>query len=179
MCYFITIGVPREIRVEEAPPEFVVAPFQNDGGGHQHADGLIAYSVTLGGCSCDFCGIIETDTSALDDRFRQKLVRKGWSNAKIQRALDDRKRKGPPNADLAAKFWGYLAKLAIEAGRVDCIVHWHSGSFTSETLPVRNEQLTMLRGNEEPRPQLQPDVRHSFRVEHFPAQAAARATSVT
>ena len=143
MCYFITIGVPPEhgetLR-RLVPRGLRVEPSQNTSIAKAVGDGHGLFVITSGGCSC---GLYRSapDGDAYDDirereaRLRKKYANKGWTDAKIQRAI------GSAHPVASSGFVGLrddacalLAQLAREAGRVGVVVHFYSGRVEDETI---------------------------------------------
>jgi len=94
MCYFITIGIPESKAgdlEEQARPGMSAWRCENS---HimAHLDaGFQGYVLTIGMCSCDLYRS-PTDDETMEDtirRLQEKYRKKGWTEAKVQRAIAD------------------------------------------------------------------------------------------
>lgn len=103
-------------------------------GGHEYAPELCVYSITSGGCSCDLVTIgtaaeaIEKKTSKLLSIYKKK----GWSQAKIDRALKDRIEVSQARSALRADVIDFLDRQLTKQNHIELILHWHSGEFETE-----------------------------------------------
>jgi hypothetical protein len=133
---------PRSLHVEPCSNESVVQAF----GAAAHP-----YWLTSGQCSCDLVPSPPSDDAqpkagpSLEVRLRRKYERRGWTKAKIDRAVADSLAASasptlPPGfrQDVAEMLSG----LAKRFGRVQVIVHWFDGP-----LDVR---LTLRQGRKIP-----------------------------
>ena len=71
----------------------------------------------------------------------QKYKKKGWSNARIERAIDQtvkqRHAKGKSSfVGLRPDVATIVADIARQAGRVAVIAHWYSGNTEEETITL-------------------------------------------
>jgi len=92
----------------------------NAGGGHFYPEHLVAYSITSGGCACDLvtAGPPSGDADVERERLRRKYERKGWSKAKIQRALDG-KPAADPASPIRSDVVAVLAQQLASSGRLE------------------------------------------------------------
>ena len=117
MCYLLTVGVKQRA---ERLRELVVAAGLQIGAATATdsrtalGDEFDAYDVHDGHCACDLLH----DPSADHDRLARKYRRKGWTDAKIARALasHDRARDQKPNP--RAAFVKTVARYVEECGEL-------------------------------------------------------------
>src|SRR5271169_3095019 len=141
MCELITFAVPQRVVIPDVPggrdAAFGVAPYKNSGGGHSYPAGSAAYSLTVGGCSCSlylepqYVEARARGEAQLEARFRSK----GWSEAKVARALQDHRastvRKARP-AGFVTPVLAYFASVLEISPVLHFIVHHHHAGFTDE-----------------------------------------------
>ena len=138
MCYFITVGVPRdkaEFLEEHVPRGLHVEGVANPSTLQQMARGLRTYLVTTGGCSCGLFSEPwheseerrEAQSHAEQERRLRKYERMGWSTAKIDRALRQRPtgRMAEPLVGLRGDVQRFLGELAANIGELAVVVHWY------------------------------------------------------
>lgn len=126
MCHFVTLAVPRDSLPKcraSLPDQFVlqkaryaelVAP----------EDGQVMVSVTNGHCSC---GMLPGEIESVD-RTRQKYARKGWSAAKVERAVRDHRKSLARRTGDAVLFRDWLSKIAADRA-VAVYLHWEPGEL--------------------------------------------------
>ena len=134
MCYFITLGiqadrlsvlntaVPRDLSAWRCENPYIL----------KHMEvGCHGYALTDRHCSCDLYSCPSGQKGSTDPLFkrRRKYERRGWSEAKIQRALDDSSAHGKPvKVGLRDDVRVLIADLVDKAGRIDVFVHFYSGT---------------------------------------------------
>jgi hypothetical protein len=106
-------------------------------------------------CSCDLFNRDSEENvyRGSEENVYEKYRKKGWSQAKIERAIANRK-KANLHAGLHPELRRWLADAATEAGEAYLFIHWDSDelkyeqqvSMSSEemrehTVPVKEEQL--------------------------------------
>lgn len=141
MCYLLTFAVPKPIQNFEESRSLTVSSFKNKGGGHQHTAGWSVYKLTTGSCSCDLINLQITDASqgAYLAKARAKFEKKGWSQAKIERAMADKiGATDPPPPPLRPDAVALLSVYLKQQGHLDLIIHWHGGQFASEPFELRD-----------------------------------------
>jgi len=92
----------------------------------------VRIDVTVGGCSCDFyCGDTPLKTAADPDAERRKYARKGWTRAKIDRAIESSRSAGraTPRKHLSDEFAAAIETLAMQGARVTLLAHMFSRDF--------------------------------------------------
>jgi hypothetical protein len=90
MCHLLTFATAKSKNAPPSSRELNVEQFNGTTTGHKYADSLDVYSLTRGGCSCELVsiGAEQNDNSGRELALRKKYERKGWSEAKISRALE-------------------------------------------------------------------------------------------
>lgn len=144
MCYFLTVAVP--VKQIEHIDEVFAGPFQTHVTANQSIiaalpPGYAVRLVTSGLCSCD----LYTRQSSSEDadrwtHLRRKYKAAGWSEAKIDRALQQMaasaSKSNRPESGLRGDVTEGLAMLSRAVGSVAFVVHWYSGDVESEPLAL-------------------------------------------
>ena len=141
MCYFITIGVPerhahrirdafsRGYQRHETKSASVLAAFPPH---------YTARLVTSGVCSCGLYARPRSPRSGnREQRLRQKYAKRGWSDAKIERALAGAVPHDPiatSVSGLAPAVLDGLQALCDSAGEAAAVVHWYRGDTETARL---------------------------------------------
>jgi hypothetical protein len=146
MCYLITIGIDKSLG--SVLPEFgndreglAVAPSRNPALAKIFPPGDLRLEITVGGCSCE---LFSTSASAEEEinreaAERRRYQKKGWSAAKIERALQasrvahDRDRRG----DNARRFLEAILALLERTRSVRIFAHMYSGLFDTESVVAK------------------------------------------
>ena len=101
-------------------------------------------NVTVGGCSC---GLFPTPAKAdHDEGERRRYEKKGWSAAKIERALQaSRATRGRESeSQNARRFREGIVALLQRTSSVRLFVHMYSGAFDSEPVSsIRSISMTV------------------------------------
>ena len=151
MCHYITLIAP--CADQDAVSEVMdrhgraATPIANPSVARVLKDGECQYLTTRGHCDCGTAlvpGLAPGDADAAHAKEAAKLARKGWTQAKIARAMDGRRkaaarpgRDGPDSVALwAAIVDDLLASLKLP--HVGLLVHFYSGD-------VRDEVFTAMR----------------------------------
>lgn len=95
--------------------------------------------VTHGGCSCDLVGGGRTGFD--EPREREKLARKGWSAAKIDRAIAGKRPSGA-RSDTQESFRARVSEEAQLAGELYAYAHLFKGNIALEEVPPAQESET-------------------------------------
>ena len=125
MCWFIEIGAPSEVELDERRLAVRGGRVQRAPGSPLQGAlpaGDVAWSVSAGGCACGL--FAQADFAEAEARARRAYTRRGWSAAKIERAVEARRedgRLGEPAGHRA--FREFFAEVARSAGRVRLLVH--------------------------------------------------------
>ena len=149
MCYFITVaavGSTAEALLNVRSRGLDVSPYTNRYLSRQLPEGSRTFALTSGGCSC---GLYrgdppndEQDQEVLK-RLRTKYQKKGWSQAKIERAIGDpehRLRQRQPFVGLRPDIRSLLADIAEQYGELAIVIHFYSGN-------VEDEHITLQQGD--------------------------------
>jgi len=140
MCHFLTIAVPGKT-VPEVPKEFRrtihFAEHTNRSATENAPSDWTSFTATSGGCSCDF---YRAPNDAPDDRSKleKKYRKKGWSEAKIQRALESQKDMPAQSAGLRDDILDLVANLTNSFGEIRLSLHWYSGDVEIESFRLRD-----------------------------------------
>jgi hypothetical protein len=142
VCYFLALGVDARIADQIASDQkwrrqLAVWPASNASIAALFPKRDRLFWVTHGGCSCDL-GLARSDRDAELERDRRKYLAKGWSEAKISRALaakhDERKpllrgqREDTPREVLS----DLLRDLVDRDGGARLFLHFFGGSQDAE-----------------------------------------------
>jgi hypothetical protein len=155
MCYFITVALPQAKASwfeETIPRGIAVFPSVNDSITRHLPPGYRTYALTSGGCSC---GLFNDPHSVIDvrkakiDLWNAKLAtkarqyqHKGWSSARVARAMAQATRAHATRADpepwvgLEPMVRRLLAKVAEDVGELAVVAHFFSGGVETERYHV-------------------------------------------
>lgn len=144
MCYFLTVAVPAqhaELIERTFQPGFQTLVTTNP----QVATALpvhyAARVVTTGFCSCElFSDPTRPRAEQLTEQLQRKFEKRGWGQAKIQRAIEQAKQsqarfpgnKGGIREDVIER----LLVLVESAGAAGVFAHWYGGSLDSESMEL-------------------------------------------
>jgi hypothetical protein len=145
MCDFITIAVPADKAklLEDAIPRGIQAlAVSNASIRRQIGAGYRRYALVSGGCSCDLYRSPNDpiDTADEIEKRRRKYQKKGWSQAKIERAIASCSRRDLERdafAGLRPDVRSLVADVAEQASELAIIVHWYSGDVETEKIALR------------------------------------------
>jgi hypothetical protein len=145
MCYFLAAGVPAEHgwRLRDAfTLGYTLVPVTNAAMVAAFPTGYEIRLVTTGTCSCDLY-VRPGSAGPADARahLRRKYAKRGWSDARIARAVEQAMKDRPGSAggsglrrDVVDRLW----LLCRAAGEVAVVVHWYHGDIDTEPLsPTR------------------------------------------
>ena len=138
MCHFLTIAVPRKT-VPEVPQEFLrrirFDEHTNQSVTRHTPPNWTSFTATSGGCSCDF---YHAQDVALERRTKleKKYRKKGWSDTKIQRALESRRDEPGRSAGLREDILDLVSNLGTAFGEVRLSLHWYSGDVGTENFDL-------------------------------------------
>lgn len=148
MCFFLTIAVPAQHadRIDDVFGRgFQSHPSDNPFVAAALPPGYAARFITRDGCSCGLYA--RRNDEPADDHtasLRRKYAKRGWSEAKITRAVGQVEARGwksaPPTPGLRSDVVDRLQTLCQIAGRVALLVHWYSGDVQGEKLSPRRAQ---------------------------------------
>jgi len=140
MCDFIFLGFRKEpfgMRARFRAADLAVAANENPTVARRFPGEYAAVVVvTHGGCSCDLVG---SRGSRFDEaREREKLQRKGWSGAKIERAIAGKRPQGK-RITVETAFRAKVSEEAQLSGDLYVYAHAFKGDITSEDVSSAHE----------------------------------------
>lgn len=158
MCYYIAVAIPRSAAISTPhadPAEFVrrflahrlsVAPTASRSAASAAGTGHTPFLLTSGGCSCGLYRApltiaerseAERKLTAQRERKTAKYVQRGWSSAKIARALGPEPSPPPPPfTGLHPDVVDIVNRLAAAVGQATVWVHEFAGSVESERYKI-------------------------------------------
>jgi hypothetical protein len=139
MCHLVTLGIDKSLG--SALPAFgtareslAVDPSRNPSVGRLFPPGDLLLEITVGGCSC---GLFPTPAKAdHDEGERRRYEKKGWSAAKIERALQSSRaaRGRDRESENARRFREGIVALLRRTSSVRLFAHMYRGAFDSEAV---------------------------------------------
>ena len=149
MCHFVTIGISggsgssREIfrthtlHAEPAANPYVRAAMSGSGE---------LFDITVCGCSCSIYSSSASDGFE-EEAERARYARKGWSAAKISRAIASKQTASElRKINSRAQQFSLCVEAFVQSGaRVSLVSHFYNASFAEEVVQV-NAQLRMSLG---------------------------------
>jgi hypothetical protein len=158
MCFFLTIAVPAGCagEFEAAIPRGLAAlPCDNRSLQSQLPRDFSTFLLTSGGCSCDLFRRNSVELPSPDpERLRKRYEKRGWSAAKIERALKDAShshRALSSFVGLRADVRDLLAELVARHGEVAVVVHFYHGDVDAERfepLPKAHWSVAEMRSSD-------------------------------
>jgi len=101
--------------------------------------------VTDGGCSCSiYRGPLDRSTQNEHAHWRRRYQRKGWSAAKIERALESKREDRQRRRDAAAEFCGAVEHIIKSGGVVAVLAHGFQGRFAEEQVRILSHTAITL-----------------------------------
>ena len=149
MCHIVTIAIVRTKGI--AIQAFRSEGFDISRNDNRSLAGLFgsenaSFDVTIEGCSCAFYQ--DRDGPDIDaDHLRRKYQKRGWSEAKIRRALQQML-QAPRLIEqrrVRASFVPAVEAVVREAGRIQLFSHFYDGSFALEDVTDARSQSISLR----------------------------------
>lgn len=145
MCYFLTVAVPIQYG------DLIEGVFQSEfqtiiGTNPTVTDALpanyVTRVVTTGFCSCElYSQPGRPRPEQLAEQLQRKYEKRGWSQAKIQRAVEQAvqsQARFPASAGgIREDVIERLQVLAESAGAVGVFAHWYGGNLESELLELK------------------------------------------
>lgn len=148
MCYFITAVIPKGVRLPDAQTAAErhgrkLEPIHNPGVQHQLHTGEVLCLTTAGHCDCGTAlgakaQSLDRSSNEPDSKSRKRAVR-GWSAAKLERALRDSRRTGPDSRAAAeiANWVGLLAAMRDCGLPYLCVLlHAYDSSVADEPIEI-------------------------------------------
>jgi hypothetical protein len=144
MCFFLTIGVAGDSAdsAELAVPRgFALSQVENKSILSKLPKNYRTFVLTSGMCSCDLYRRRTQRSEDPTEFLRRKYRKKGWSEARVDRAIDQASTHAAARGK--TQFVGLrpdaaeiVANFAHVAGRVVLIVHFYGGDVEQETISV-------------------------------------------
>src|SRR5215510_7292371 len=140
MCRLVTLGIDKSLgsafrEVGDAREGFAVDPSRNPSVARLFPPSDLLLEITVGGCSCGLLAApLRSDHGEAD---RRRYEKKGWSAAKIERALEaSRAARGQDHSsENARRFRDAIAGLLRRTPSIRLFVHMYSGAFDTERVP--------------------------------------------
>lgn len=142
MCWFITLGVSRKgvatlEEISRARDGLGIRPSLNP-----HLTALFPatdslFEITHGQCAC---ALMDMDEADHQEKIRRQYQKKGWSDAKIARALADRHRargssyRHGRQSEAKRLLHDLIVRLAQQSGSVRAFAHFYKGSQDEEQI---------------------------------------------
>jgi hypothetical protein len=155
MCHFITLIVPSDdteaVRAAMDRHGRAATPIDNPSVRKVLRESERQYLTTRAHCDCGTALVQRRETAEVrEERFAReadRMRRKGWSEAKIERALEDRSkadsRPDPPGPD-SIEFWSALLRDLgdeLKLPYAGLFVHSYSGAMDSEILHASRRDM--------------------------------------
>ena len=142
MCWFVTVAVSaahRAVieRASHARHDLVFAWPVSTPTADAFPLGSCCVEVTHGWCSCDLYSAPRASSDEELERERARLTRKGWSQSKVERALQSKAESAarPTKSRTSrAAFHDFLAAVTREAGEAVVFAHFYSGNQHTEAI---------------------------------------------
>jgi hypothetical protein len=156
MCHFITATLPEGTDLAALCPVLkehggVLNPLENPWVQEQLPSGTLYLNATSGICACGTSlGSLRrtADRPAASKKELRKLRQEGWSEAKIERWVEEKeaaKAQALTTAQAArtadAERWITQLRSILAAGKTDrvgLLLHWYRGSLEDERIHLRN-----------------------------------------
>jgi hypothetical protein len=147
MCFFIAIAVPHDaaerVRAEHTVRGMQIAPTANASARAAAGPGRVPLLVTTGGCSCDWYkrpAESESEAASKLAKARARYERMGWSQAKIERALEGMTRSPRHDFGLHPVVIELLQAVARDCGSAAVWVHDFSGDVEAEPYTIAKRE---------------------------------------
>ena len=147
MCFFIAIAVPHDaaerVRSEHTVRGMQIAPTANTSARAAAGPGRVPLLVTTGGCSCDWykrSAESESEAASKLAKARARYERMGWSQAKIERALEGMTRSPRHDFGLHPVVIELLQAVARDCGSAAVWVHDFSGDVEAEPYTIAKRE---------------------------------------
>lgn len=139
MCYFLTIGFKRSFkdRVVNIVKDIFEIQYNNDRSlQKQTSDDYLFVNIISGMCSCD---LVDTEYRK-KDKLKNKYLKKGWSKAKIDRALSSIE----DGTGLKSEMRKLIADIVDKIGYVILFIHWYYGDLSREEIRINDTHYLSL-----------------------------------
>lgn len=133
MCHLITFATIRPLNELKPPLGIDVKSFKNRGGGHVYDEGLYLYEVSDYGCGCElFYPYDGYDTLEEYLENTKTDLESGRSNHSVSLAINDAQSVFSEALPLRKSLEEFFIKIATDIGKMQFIVHYHSGAIDTE-----------------------------------------------
>ena len=147
MCFFIAIAVPHDaaerVRAEHTVRGMQIAPTANASARAAAGPGRVPLLVTTGGCSCDWYkrpAESESEAASKLAKAKARYERRGWSKAKIERALAGMTRSPRHDFGLHPVVIELLQAVARECDSTAVWVHDFAGDVEAESYTIAKRE---------------------------------------
>ncbi len=156
MCYFITVGVPRN-KIDDLkssiPRNLHLAESNAKSVRSYIKEDYALLLLTTGGCSCDLFSeeSSEDKREKYQNNLRKKYKRKKWSNSKIEKAINQAMssyfEKSVGLRDDVKKF---LSNSLNKLNEMFLVIHWYNGEVEDERFSLKiGPKISLSQLNEE------------------------------
>jgi hypothetical protein len=143
MCYYITIAISKNQanHIQSLIPRGIsVKPVTNRSIKQHLPKEFVTYIITCGMCSCSLFSEEPEKEEPKNHikKLRRKYANKGWSQAKIERAISQHfsdKRAEPYGMEQDVRT--FLAEISDQTRKLFVVVHWYGGYIESERIMLR------------------------------------------
>lgn len=143
MCYFITLAVPathEKLILAHVPRGMHVAPAANPHMIRALPAGFVTRYLMAGGCSCDLFSTDQSVDHSFDEaKLRHAYSSRGWSDAKIDRAIAQKRQAQHTVAHRVGfrdDVTSLLQTLVEAIPRVGLFVHWYDSGIDDAVLHI-------------------------------------------
>lgn len=147
MCYFLNVAIKRDeahLLKEKLGRGIHVELIENSSIRRHLGDEVELMVLTDGGCSCSLYTPVNSSpqhvTHAKTEKLRKRYSRKGWSEAKIARAIQDAVHEEDEVIGLKADLREKLCTFVDEAGELTLLVHWYDNPVDQEQIEIVNKK---------------------------------------
>ncbi|MCA9233266.1 MAG: hypothetical protein KDA57_21660 [Planctomycetales bacterium] len=143
MCWFVTIAVPTAsgqlvAQLASMYPPLSVTPVHSGPTKQLFPEGRVCFEITHGGCSCDLFPESQPDAAELLEKERAHLAKKGWSAAKIARAIEAKAQsmaRPKHTRPESGMFRSLVCDLVQRDFDVRAFAHFYGGNQRTESIP--------------------------------------------
>lgn len=157
MCQFITIVLPKDVKLEKIESVLIkhgfgCQAFQNDFILHQIPKGGQLVNTTVGHCDCGSVIASATLPSSKDIKPNdiEQLKRKGWSETKIKNWIESKSKANTQTKthDMERAQWtNFLEEVLVvnKIGKIGLFIHWYDNSMKDEELVFKNRETLSIK----------------------------------
>lgn len=153
MCYYITVVFTQKeaVSIKKLPTGVHAEKTDNPAILQQLPTDYLSYDITTNGCSCDlFHPVQPNEENTKKESLVKKYKRKGWSDKKIERAIESHKKDVGNAHGFRSDLLGWFNLITHDfSGSMFVFIHFYSGSINTEklvikTLKIKADQLALL-----------------------------------